>query len=119
MAPVSPPAVLDPQVVLKKQRRICLPLPTASEAVKWGHPNFLAGKKIFAAFEQYKGVWSICFKVPKRHQGLFLKDPRFYRTPYVGQHGWVSLRSEGRLDWKEIAELVEGSYQLVIKPPRS
>jgi hypothetical protein len=43
-----------------------------------------------------------------------LDDPRFFKTPYVGQHGWVSLRvNGGRLDWKEIAELAAGSHQLI------
>jgi len=111
-------AQVNPEAVLRRLRAICLALPGASEELKWGHPNFVAGKKIFAAFEQYKGVWSICCKVPKAHQYLFLKDPRFYRAPYVGQHGWISLRAEGKLDWKEIAELVEGSYRLV-NPERS
>ena len=43
----------------------------------------------------------------------FSGRPRFYRTPYVGQHGWVSLRATTRLNWEEIAELVRGSYELV------
>jgi predicted DNA-binding protein (MmcQ/YjbR family) len=46
-------------------------------------------------------------------QPVFLEDDRFYRTPYVGQHGWVSLRANTKLNWVEIRGLVEGSYQLV------
>jgi predicted DNA-binding protein (MmcQ/YjbR family) len=46
-------------------------------------------------------------------QPVFLEDPRFYRTPYVGQHGWVSLRANTKLDWDEIGGLVRGSYELV------
>jgi predicted DNA-binding protein (MmcQ/YjbR family) len=52
-------------------------------------------------------------KVGKKMQPVFLEDDRFYRTPYVGQHGWVSLRANTKLDWTEIRGLVEGSYQLV------
>ena len=47
-------------------------------------------------------------------ESVFLDDPRFFKTPYVGQHGWVSLRvNGGRLDWKEIADLAKGSHQLI------
>jgi predicted DNA-binding protein (MmcQ/YjbR family) len=46
-------------------------------------------------------------------QPVVLEDSRFYRTPYVGQHGWVSLRARTKLNWKEIGELIRGSYELV------
>jgi len=106
-------AALKPEQVLDRLRRICLSLPETSEKESWGHPNFRVGKKIFAAFEQYKGEWAICVRVPKQHQWLFLKDPRFYSSPYGGRHGWISLRVAGRLDWAEIRKLVAESYQVV------
>lgn len=69
--------------------------------------------KAFAALERSKGELSVTFKVGKAMQSIVLDDPRFFKTPYVGRHGWVSLRVNGLLDWKEIAELAKGSYQLV------
>ena len=105
---------MDEQKILSKLREICLGLPGASETVTFGHPTFQAGKmKTFAVLERYKGELSISFKVGKAMQSVFLDDPRFFKTPYVGQHGWVSLRVNGRLDWKEIAELAKGSHQLI------
>ena len=71
------------------------------------------GPKTFSVLETYKGELSICVKVGKPMQPIFLQDSRFYRTPYVGQHGSVSLRANTKLDWKEIAGLLEGSYELV------
>jgi len=108
-------AALKPDAVGRKLRRICLTLPEAVEVFSWGHPNYRAGAggRIFAAFEQYKGEWAICVKVSKAIQGVFLKDPRFYRSPYVGKHGWISLLVAGRLNWDEIQELVVASYRLV------
>jgi predicted DNA-binding protein (MmcQ/YjbR family) len=45
-------------------------------------------------------------------QGVFLKDPRFYKTPYIGRKGWVSLKLRAApLDWPEITELIKASYQ--------
>ncbi len=106
---------MEEQNILTKLREICLSLPGASETVTFGHPTFQAGKmKTFAVLERYKGELSISFKVGKSAQPVFLRDPRFFKTPYVGQHGWVSLRvNGGKLNWIEIADLAKGSHVLV------
>lgn len=104
--------------VIERLRRICLALPDTSETASWGHPNFRVRGKIFCAYEQYKGEWSICVGVGKNMQGVYLADPRFYRTPYVGQHGWVSLKTTpARINWKEVRGLVKISYGLIAPPP--
>src|ERR1700681_4978790 len=104
---------MDEKTILEKLREICLALPKSSETTTFGHPTFQVGTKTFTVLETYKGVLSICVKVGKKMQPVFLEDSRFYRTPYVGQHGWGSLRATTKLDWDEIGELVRGSYELV------
>ncbi len=106
---------MDEKKILEKLRELCLVLPKTSETITFGHPTFQVGTKTFTVLETYKGELSICVKVGKSMQQVFLEDPRFYRTPYVGQHGWVSLRAKTKtkLNWEEIAELVRGSYELV------
>lgn len=104
---------MDEKKILAKLRELCLALPKSSETITFGHPTFQVGTKTFAVLETYKGELSICVKVGKKMQPIFLEDPRFYRTPYVGQHGWVSLRANTKLNWKEIAQLVSGSHELV------
>ena len=104
---------MDERKILDGLREICLALPKTHETATFGHPTFQVGTKTFAVLETYKGQLSISVKVGKPMQSVFLEDPRFYRTPYVGQHGWVSLRVNGKLDWKEITGLVHGSHQLV------
>lgn len=104
---------MDEKIILVKLREICLALPKTSETTTFGHPTFQVGTKTFTVLETYKGELSICVKVGKKMQPVFLEDSRFYRTPYVGQHGWVSLRARTKLNWKEITELVRGSYELV------
>jgi len=100
--------------VLKKLRKLCLALPEAVETVSFGHPTFTAGGKIFSVLEEYKGELGICVKVELELQDIFLEDQRFFRTPYIGKHGWVTLRVHAaRLDWNEIRELLIGSYRLV------
>jgi|SRR5579864_7548771 len=101
--------------ILKKLRKISLALPDAEETVSHGHPTFrVRGGKVFAVLEIWKGELGICVNVGKLMQGMFLDDPRFFRTPYIGKHGWVTLRVyAARLNWKEIRGLVKGSYLLV------
>ena len=69
---------------------------------------------MFAVLEEYKGELGICVKVEKDLQGIFLDDSRFLRTPYIGKHGWVTLKVfAARLNWTEVKDLVRGSYRLV------
>lgn len=100
--------------ILKRVRKLCLALPETAETVTFGHPTFQVTKKTFVVLEEYKGELTLCFKVGKDMQGVFLKDSRFFITPYVGRYGWVSLRVHAApIDWNEIAELTRGSYRLI------
>src|ERR1017187_917450 len=97
--------------VLRRLRKRCMALPDTTEIVSFGHPAFQAKDNTFAVLEEYKGELSICVKVGKNVQGVFLADPRFYRTPYIGKHGWVSLKVYAApLDWNEIDGLLKGSH---------
>jgi predicted DNA-binding protein (MmcQ/YjbR family) len=102
------------EAIWKKLRTICMRLPGAAEGLSFGHPTFRVEKKIFLVMEEYKSELGICLKVGKLLQGVFLEDSRFFSTPYIGKHGWVTLRVHAApLDWNEIRQLVKGSYQLV------
>jgi len=113
--------MISEEQIWKRLRTICLRLPGAAEGLSFGHPTFRVDKKMFLVMEEYKGELGICLKVGKLLQGIFLEDPRFFSTPYIGKHGWVTLRLRAApLDWSEVRELVKGSYDLVAlkKPAR-
>ena len=100
--------------ILGKLRKLCLHLPGTAETVTFGHPTFQVGGKTYAVLEEYKGELGIALKVGKLIQGVFLKDPRFFLTPYAGKHGWVTLRVHAApLNWEEVGGLLKGSHQLV------
>jgi predicted DNA-binding protein (MmcQ/YjbR family) len=107
--------MISEETILKKLRKVCLGLSEAEETISFGHPTFrVRGGKIFAVLEEYKGDLGICVNVGKLMQGIFLDDSRFFRTPYIGKHGWVTLTVYAApLNWNEIRELVKGSYLLV------
>ena len=99
--------------ILKQLRSFCRTLPEASEVTTWGHPTFRAGTKTFAVLEEYRGEFSLALKVAPRQAHQLLDDPRFYVTPYVGEHGWLSLRVGARFDWEEVRALLLASYRRV------
>jgi predicted DNA-binding protein (MmcQ/YjbR family) len=104
--------MLDRNVV-QKLSRICLALPEVVETVSFGHPTFRAGKKAFAVIEEYKGVPSLALSVGSDDQDLLLRDDRFYRTPYVGNRGWVSLRLDRPFGWDEVGAFARLAYRHV------
>jgi predicted DNA-binding protein (MmcQ/YjbR family) len=100
--------------MIERLRKICLALPDAVETTNFGHPFFRLKNKPFCVFHDE----AIAFKVLKTEQSIFLEDPRFFKTPYMHHNGWVSLHAQGKLDWKEITELVKASYDLTARPAR-
>ena len=81
--------------------------------MKWGHPTFEAGKKMFAVLDQYDGRPCIAFRTELDFVDQLLTDERFFAAPYAARHGWVCLSADGRLNWTEIEKLVVASYRLV------
>lgn len=104
------------QEVLVKLRPICLGLASTDETVTFGNPTFRVRQRMFCVLEIYQGQLCLVVKVGKDQLSLFLDDPRFFRAPYLGQHGWVSLRlGQAKINWNEITELVTSSYHLVVE----
>ena len=98
--------------IVQKLRALCLAFPESSETDSWGHPNFRAGKRTFAAFEIWKGRPSIAFRVDAAEAAVLLKKKNFFATPY-GQTRWVSVWVDGRVDWKLVGRLLDCSYRTV------
>ena len=98
--------------VLQKLRKLCLAFPETSETSSWGHPNFRAGKKTFAAFERVKGRPSIAFRLDRADVTRMVRRKQFFPTPY-GRGLWVSIWADTRLDWRLISSLLQRSYRVV------
>ena len=71
----------ETDTVLARLREICLSFPETSEAPSWGHPNFRAGKKVFAAYEWIDGRPSIAFRLDPTDVDLLLRRKQFFTTP--------------------------------------
>jgi predicted DNA-binding protein (MmcQ/YjbR family) len=99
---------------LERLRKVCLALPEATEQETWGHPTFRVRDKIFAACGGEEAGLSMTCKAPSGAQEVLVAaDPeRFFRPAYVGHRGWVGARLDRRVDWDQIADLVEESYRM-------
>lgn len=90
-------------------RTLCAPFPQAEEYTMVHHPAFRVGKKPFVILGGADEA-QLSIKVPVMDQPLYLEDPRFSKTPYIGQHGWVTFpiaaMSEG-----EVKRLIDLSYR--------
>lgn len=102
---------IDP--ILTKMREICLALPDTKETITWGQPHFRVGDKIFSGYGDEKGKKVIGFKLEMDHADAMLDDPRFWRAPYVGHKGWVSMDATQVRDWEEVRLLIHESYRLI------
>lgn len=98
---------------LGRLRELCLSLPETSEAGSWGHPNFRAGKRTFAAFEWIKGRPSIAIHLGAADAEAFLlQHEDAFETPY-GRGKWVSVWADEELDWGYLQHVVERGYRTV------
>jgi predicted DNA-binding protein (MmcQ/YjbR family) len=106
-------AVSSGAKALAHLRRICLGLPETSETDSFGHPNFRAGKRTFAAFEWIKGRPSIAIRLDAAEADLLLSQQQdFFRTPY-GRGIWVSAWADAAPDWALLEDLIERAYRNV------
>ena len=98
---------------LARLRKICLAYPEAVEVEQFEEPWFKAGKKPFCVYGDEGMTDGAAFNVSLMDQAELLKDPRFRRTHYIGQHGWTSMSFETGVDWEEVEALVDIAYRRV------
>jgi predicted DNA-binding protein (MmcQ/YjbR family) len=104
---------------LDKLREIRATLPETSERLSHGAPSFFfREKRCFLMFmdnhhdDGRLAIW--CAAPPGNQELLVAGDPAtFFRPPYVGNRGWLGVLLQGRVDWDEIAGIVEDAYATV------
>jgi hypothetical protein len=111
------------KAALERLRTIRLELPETSERPSHGAPSFFVrDKKCFLMLldnHHDDGRFAIWCAAPPGNQELLVQaDPeRFFRPPYVGHRGWLGVMLHGKVDWDEIAGIVEDAFATVA--PRS
>jgi hypothetical protein len=95
---------------------MALALPGAVEQETWGHPTFRMAGRIFAIYsDELPHGPRLSLKAPPGVQAMLVgADPaRFFLPPYTAHKGWVGVAlGDGRVDWDEVAALVERSWRM-------
>jgi predicted DNA-binding protein (MmcQ/YjbR family) len=97
--------------MLESVREICLSMPEAVEIIDgFGHNTFkINGKSFVISGESEKG-FRLSFKSDRETQALLLQKEYFFKTPYIGQHGWVSIENPEPENWDELSDLIQEAY---------
>jgi predicted DNA-binding protein (MmcQ/YjbR family) len=103
----------DGRRLLKALRKVCAKLPEVVEEIDgFGHTAFRVRKKSFVIAGMGEGGAALSIKSDAVNQALLVDRGPWYRTPYIGQHGWVTVDDPLNRDWPEIAELIVDGYRL-------
>jgi hypothetical protein len=99
-------------------RAICMNLLGVTEKLSHGSPAFFAGRQFLMLWidghhdNAFPHLW--CAAPPGVQDELVTSEPdRFFRPPYVGGRGWVGVRLDGVIDWKEIEAVCEEAFRTV------
>lgn len=104
---------------LTRLRKLCLSFPEAHEVEAWGEPTFRVRNKLFAMYADSDnhhgsgrpGVW---IKATRASQDLMVRTSpeRFFVPPYVGPSGWVGVWLDRKVDWEEVAGLLQDAWRM-------
>jgi hypothetical protein len=113
---------MDQAVAQARIRELCLCLPETTERLSHGAPTFFVrGKRAFVMVlsdHHGDGRFAIWCAAPDGMQKLLVESEpeRFFVPPYVGHRGWLGVRLDRRVDWDELARIVEDGYGEVAPP---
>lgn len=101
------------QLLLAALRTATAKLPEVTEVIDgFGHTTFKVGSKSFLIAGMGAEGGDISIKSDPTTQSHLVRRGPWYRTPYIGQHGWVSIADPLRQDWEEIEELIVDGYRM-------
>ena len=98
--------------LLAALRQATARLPEVHEVVDgFGHTTFKVARKSFVIAGMGEDGTVISIKCDRMSQSLLVGRGPWYRTPYIGQHGWISVSEPLSLDWTEIEQLIRDGYR--------
>jgi predicted DNA-binding protein (MmcQ/YjbR family) len=108
---------------IESVRKFCLSLPHVDEKVQWGNDLlFRIGEKMFAvvALEPSHGA-ALSFKCTPEKFAELVEQDGIFPAPYVARYHWVALERFDALRERELKELLENAYRLVLEklPPKT
>lgn len=100
------------QRLLLALRTTCARLPEVTELVDgFGHTTFKVAKKSFAIAGMGAEGGMLSIKSDPVTQAALIRRGPYVRTPYIGQHGWISIGDPLAHDWAEVEELIADGWR--------
>jgi predicted DNA-binding protein (MmcQ/YjbR family) len=100
------------QQLLSALRKVVAKFPEVEELVDgFGHTTFKVRKKSFIIAGMGEDGAAISIKSDPVTQAHLIRHGPYYRTPYIGQHGWISVADPLGHDWTAITELIADAYR--------
>jgi predicted DNA-binding protein (MmcQ/YjbR family) len=78
----------------------------------FGHRTFKVSGKSFVIAGMGAEGGALSIKSDHETQALLVRRGAWYRTPYIGQHGWVTIDNPLQHDWDEIEEMIRDGWRL-------
>src|SRR5690606_27788594 len=92
---------------------VCARLPEYDEVVDGiGHTTFKVRGKSFVIAGMGEQGGDVAIKADHASQAALIRRGPWFRTPYIGQHGWVSIANPLASDWEDVAELIVDGWRL-------
>lgn len=104
------------QAILDRLKRLTSRLPdVVVQRDGFGHSVLKVGKRSFVIVGEGDGDQpTVSIKTDPVTQDLLVRRGAFERTPFIGQHGWVTARGKASdLPWPTLEGLVEDAWRAV------
>lgn len=115
--PIAPKS-LAPKSIADAVREVCLSFPDAAEVVSRGSPDYRVRNKTFGTYvvnhhgDGRVALWLVARQGAQQH--YVGRDPtHYFIPPYVGPRGWLGVKLNSGLHWKDIAERVREAYEII------
>lgn len=94
-------------------RAVCARLPEVEEVIDgFGHTTFKVRGKSFVIAGMGESGEAVSIKSDPVTQAVLVRRGPFYRTPYIGHHGWISIADPLDRDWPHVQALIVDGYRL-------
>ena len=94
-------------------REACGRLPEVDEVMDgFGHTTFKVRKRSFVIAGMGEDGTSVSVKSEPATQAFLVRHGPWYRTPYIGHHGWVTLDDPLDAEWEDVVEIIEDGWRL-------
>jgi len=115
--PTHPVKLIIDEAQAERVRKMCLAFPDTYEKLSHGEPTFFCPQGVFASLSNnhhgdgHIGLWIPA--APGEQEALIKHSPRiYYRPPYVGVAGWVSIELP-KIEDEELAVHIHEAWRII------